>query len=57
MSSLGRYVPISLAIAFGVFNGYYAFSGPLKAQQEKPISPDAKQQTKSSPESASTKEA
>ncbi|KAI1495299.1 hypothetical protein F5X96DRAFT_664929 [Biscogniauxia mediterranea] len=56
MSSFGRYVPISLAIVFGIFNGYYAFNGPLKAQHEKSVLPDVKQKANNSSESANTKQ-
>ncbi|KAI5858163.1 hypothetical protein GGS23DRAFT_341157 [Durotheca rogersii] len=35
MSSLVRgFLPISLAIAFGIWNGYYAFDTSLREQQQ-----------------------
>ncbi|KAI0595826.1 hypothetical protein F4775DRAFT_567782 [Biscogniauxia sp. FL1348] len=56
MSSFGRYVPITLAVFIGIFNGYYAFNGPLKAQHEKSMLPDAKQKAANSSESANTEQ-
>ncbi|KAI1139839.1 hypothetical protein F5Y05DRAFT_412020 [Hypoxylon sp. FL0543] len=35
MSSFGRtFIPIGLAIAFGVWNGYYAFNPAFKEQEK-----------------------
>ncbi|KAI1388502.1 uncharacterized protein F4822DRAFT_402999 [Hypoxylon trugodes] len=49
MSSLGRKViPISLAVALGIWNGYYAFSPALKEQQKEsePITQNGQQPDK-----------
>ncbi|KAI1381319.1 hypothetical protein F4677DRAFT_402661 [Hypoxylon crocopeplum] len=35
MSSFGRqFIPIGLAVVFGIVNGYYAFNPALKEQQK-----------------------
>ncbi|KAI1412378.1 hypothetical protein F5Y13DRAFT_163467 [Hypoxylon sp. FL1857] len=33
MSSFGRYIPLGLAVAFGIWNGYYAFKPAFKELQ------------------------
>ncbi|KAI1453819.1 hypothetical protein F4805DRAFT_442258 [Annulohypoxylon moriforme] len=39
MSSFGRtFIPIGLAVAFGIFNGYYAF-GPIFRDHQKASQP------------------
>ncbi|OTB04528.1 hypothetical protein M426DRAFT_320647 [Hypoxylon sp. CI-4A] len=41
MSSFGRtFIPIGIAVAFGVWNGYYAFNPALKEQQKGPQQSD-----------------
>ncbi|KAI0537011.1 hypothetical protein GGR58DRAFT_473153 [Xylaria digitata] len=49
MSLFARnYVPLGLAIVFGIANGYYAFQPLLKEQHEKTeLSPPTRSQTSS----------
>ncbi|KAI0900297.1 hypothetical protein F4806DRAFT_491184 [Annulohypoxylon nitens] len=47
MSSFGRtFIPIGLAVAFGIFNGYYAFAPTLREHQNasKPTTTKGNQQ-------------
>ncbi|KAI1213646.1 uncharacterized protein F4807DRAFT_408567 [Annulohypoxylon truncatum] len=50
MSSFGRnFIPISLAVAFGMLNGYYVFGSTFKEHQKAPQLPTTRdnQQTDS----------
>ncbi|KAI1102021.1 hypothetical protein F4804DRAFT_314275 [Jackrogersella minutella] len=60
MSSFGRtFLPIGLAVVFGIANGYYAFKPSLKEAQEKsqnPIAKDDQQMNKTTEAKDSTQQ-